>query len=59
MSEYTVENTIARQLLTASIVEDIKTVIDYLWTDEHKHFQENHYPKNHIFRVLKRLKNHI
>ncbi len=52
-------NAIAHPILTASIKEDIKTVIEYLWKDEHKHFQENHYPKNHIFRVLKRLKNYI
>ena len=52
-------NAIARPILTASIKEDIKTVIEYLWKDEHTHFQENHYPQNHIFRVLKRLKNYI
>lgn len=58
-AEFTISNAIARPILTASIKEDIKTVIEYLWKDEHKHFQENHYPKNHIFRVLKRLKNYI
>lgn len=54
---FTEDNAIARPLLTSSIVEDITKVVDYLWKDEHKHFQENHYPKDHIFRVLKRLKN--
>ncbi len=56
---FTMGNAIAHPILTASIKEDIKTVIEYLWKNEHKHFQENHYPKNHIFRVLKRLKNYI
>lgn len=55
---FIVENTIARPLLTDSVVEDIKMVIDYLWKDEHKHFIENHYPQDHIFRVLKRLQNY-
>lgn len=55
---FTVGNAIARPLLTTSLVEDIKMVIDYLWKDEHQHFQENHYPKDHIFRVLKRLQNY-
>lgn len=54
---FTTGNAIARPLLTDSIKEDIKTVIDYLWKDEHRHFQENHYPQNHIFRILKRLQN--
>ena len=56
---FTIDNTFARPLLTTSIKEDIKTVIDYLWKDEHTHFQKSHYPNDHIFRVLKRLKNYI
>lgn len=56
---FTTGNAIARSLLTASIKEDIKTVIEYLWKDEHKHFQENHYPQNHIFRILRRLQDVI
>mgnify|MGYP006924773943 CR=1 FL=1 len=47
---------IAKQLLTEDQKTDIKAIIDYLWKDEHKHFQEEHYPKRHIFRILKRLK---
>lgn len=38
------------------MVEDIRTVTEYLWEDELNHFQENHSPKNHVFRILKRLK---
>lgn len=47
---------IVKQLLTEEQKADIKAVVDYLWKDEHKHFQEWHYPKNHIYRTLKRLK---
>ncbi len=48
---------IVRQLLTEEQKSDIKAVVDYLWEDEHKHFQELHYPKAHIYRLIKRLKN--
>lgn len=58
-AEFTEDNTIARPLLTSSIVEDIKIVIDYLWKDEYKYFQENYYPQDHIYRILKRLKEHL
>ena len=35
--------------------EDIKAVVDYLWKDEERNYQESDYPKNHIFRTVKRL----
>ncbi len=47
---------IVKQLLTEEQKADIKAVVDYIWKDEPKHFQEEHYPKNHIYRILKRLK---
>lgn len=53
---FSMDNAIALPILTKSIKEDIKTVVEYLWKDEHRHFQENHYPKDHIFREVKRLK---
>lgn len=56
---FTIGNTLARPLLTTSIKEEIKTVIDYLWKDEHARFQESNHPDDHIFHVLKRLKSYI
>lgn len=47
---------IVKRLLTDEQKADIKAVVDYLWEDEYKHFQESHYSKGHIFRILKRLK---
>ena len=35
--------------------EDIKVILNYLWRDEKKHYGEWDYPKDHIFRILKRL----
>lgn len=55
-AEFDTTNMIVKQLLTEEQKADIKTVVDYLWKDEHKHFQEEHYPKDHIYRILKRLK---
>lgn len=56
---FSIDNAFAYALLTSSIMADLKTIIDYLWTDEQRHFQENQYPQNHIFNVLKRLKSHL
>ena len=53
---FDMEDLLVKQLLTEGQKADIKAVVDYLWEDEHKHFQEEHYPQNHIYRILKRLK---
>jgi hypothetical protein len=34
----------------------IKEIIDYLYMDEQKHFEESNNPENHIFQKLERLK---
>ncbi len=47
--------TIIKVINTGERKADIKAVVDYLWEDEHKHFQEGHYPKKHIYRILKRI----
>lgn len=42
------------------IKQDVKAVLDYLWQDEERHYQEcGGYPKKHIFHVLKRLAKNI
>ena len=47
---------IVKQLLTNEERIAIKEVLDYLWEDEKRHFDESEEPDNHIFPVLKRLK---
>jgi hypothetical protein len=37
----------------------MKEVIDYLYSDEQKHFEESNQPQNHIFEKLERLKSLI
>lgn len=39
--------------------EDIKIILDYLWRDEEKHYQESWPCRKHIFVVLKRLAKRI
>ncbi|MBD5209095.1 MAG: hypothetical protein K2G11_08160 [Muribaculaceae bacterium] len=53
---FTKDYVVATQLFTSSNKKDINEIINYLLNEEHIHFQENNYPKNHIFRILKRLK---
>lgn len=44
--------------MTKQEKEDLKTVLNYLWRNEQKHYQE--YPcKNHIYSVLRRLAHRI
>ena len=51
------ESFIVEQIVTKEMSADIQKVVEYLWDDEERHYQEcGNYPKNHIFRVLKRLK---
>ena len=47
---------IVEQLLSDDEREAIKEVLDYLWDDEERHYEESGKPDNHIFPVLKRLK---
>ena len=70
--DFDVEEIESKQLLTDENKNDIKTVIEYLWNNEQKHFEEEINKEididetesieleklcpNHIFTVLKRLK---
>lgn len=45
-----------KQVLTEEQRNDIKSLVDYLWIDEERHFEESEDKSNHIFSVIKRLK---
>ena len=47
---------IVEQLITDEERIAIKEVLDYLWDDEERHYEESGKPDNHIFPVLKHLK---
>jgi len=42
-------------MMGKQIKQDIKTVLDYLWRDEERHYLESGRSKKHIFHTLKRL----
>ena len=46
----------AEQILTSEQRNDILSLINYLWIDEMRHFEESNEPSNHIFNAIKRLK---
>jgi len=35
---------------------DLKKVVDYLFADEERHYEESDKPKGHIFKTLQKLK---
>lgn len=47
------------QSKTDKISSLIKEVINYLYSDEQKHFEESNQPQNHIFEKLEQLKSLI
>ena len=53
---FTPEAFFVRQILTKGQRNDIIALVDYLWADEERHFEESEEKDNHIFNVLKRLK---
>jgi hypothetical protein len=44
---------------TSSPCQDLKELLDYLWDDEKRHWEEDGRPEKHIFNTLCRLKNYI
>lgn len=46
-------------MMTIREKEDIKIILDYLWRDEEKHYQEFWPCRKHIFVVLRRLAKRI
>lgn len=50
-----------REIIPIDLINEkdilIKEIIDYLYREEKKHFEESENPENHIFKKLERLKN--
>ncbi len=53
---FDMEKVISKQILTDENKQDIQEIIEYLWKDEQRHFQEYGRPKDHIYHTLKRLR---
>lgn len=39
--------------------KNIKKLVNYLWNDEKKHFEESNKPKSHIFNTILKIKANI
>ena len=46
-------------IVSTSFQNDVQTLIDYLWNDEKRHFEESGQDDNHIFKILQRIKKTI
>lgn len=49
---------LVQQIITKAQKDDIKKLVDYLWKDEEKHYEETAAEERarHIFTILRRLK---
>ena len=47
---------IVRQIFTGPQYADIKALVEYLWQDEERHYEESNRPVTHIFESLRRLR---
>ena len=52
---FDIDSAFVQQVLTPENKKDIKQLIEYLWKDEEKHFEESNYPQDHIFRIVLKL----
>ncbi|MBS1572390.1 MAG: hypothetical protein JST62_08375 [Bacteroidetes bacterium] len=55
-SKFDIEKIKYKTILSSKDIENLRTLINYLWDDEKKHFEESEKPKDHIFHILKQLK---
>lgn len=53
---FDVDDVIVEQVFTKENKKDLKQLLDYLWKDEEKHFEESNYPQDHIFRTILKLR---
>lgn len=46
-------------LMDKDILVDIERVVEYLWRDEFKHWEEDDNPQEHVFHSVNNLKNYL
>lgn len=57
-NDFKKEEIYAEQTFCETLRNKIKILVDYLWEDEKKHYEEDE-AENHIFLILQELKNAI
>jgi hypothetical protein len=57
-SEFNIEKIKHKTLVSSEDIDNLKSIIDYLWKDEEKHFEETDEEERntHIFQKLKAIK---
>ena len=55
-ADFTPKEFFVKQVLTDEQRNDIKSLVDYLWTDEERHVENSEGKENHISNIIKRLK---
>ena len=46
-------------LMDETILRDLEAIVDYLWRDEYKSWQEADNDENHIFHAVNNLRNRL
>lgn len=46
-------------ILKPDMLEEVKTIVNCLWKDEERHWEENGCPDEHIFQVLRKIRGGI
>lgn len=54
-SKFDESKIIAVQILSQDAKHALRKLVDYLWDDEKKHFEEAGKPANHIFNIIKQI----
>ena len=52
-----IQNFMRSLKLEKNLKKEIGKVVDYLWHDEEKHWEEDGKPRNHIFIAVRRINN--
>ena len=42
-----------------SLIDQIHTLLEYMWNDEKKHYHESECPEGHIFLILKEIRDNF
>lgn len=54
-SQFDVSKIIGVQIFSQDAKQALRKLVDYLWEDEERHFEESGKPANHIFIIIQQL----
>lgn len=56
-SQFDISKFMGVQIFSQDAKQALRKLVDYLWKEEKKHFEESGKPKDHIFNIIKLLNN--